>query len=190
MRKSGKYVSRKTVDIICRQMESHAHCGLHINNHEFTISARNSKNHPLTWEFNPLLCPDAVWCSDITYIWTFEGFVYLSHQCDGSVFEKNHFTGVGWDGGGIHVVEVCCKAMSGNVEKRWSSLRQVRYVSESIQKQPRYDSQLFKESISWDNAYIESFHMHFWREDGSSRFKILIMHMHAIDFWIHLKFIL
>ncbi|MCI7790761.1 MAG: hypothetical protein MR531_08325, partial [Lachnospiraceae bacterium] len=26
-------------------------------------------------KFNPEK-PDAVWCSDITYIWTFEGFVY------------------------------------------------------------------------------------------------------------------
>ena len=43
-------------------------------------------------EFNPAH-PDAVWCSDITYIWTFEGFVYLN-QCDGSVFKKNHFLGV------------------------------------------------------------------------------------------------
>ena len=26
--------------------------------------------------------PDAVWCSDITYIWTFEGFVYLTSVMD------------------------------------------------------------------------------------------------------------
>ena len=26
--------------------------------------------------------PDAVWCSDITYIWTFEGFVYLTSIMD------------------------------------------------------------------------------------------------------------
>lgn len=32
-------------------------------------------------DFNPE-CPDAVWCSDITYIWTFEGFVYLTSIMD------------------------------------------------------------------------------------------------------------
>jgi len=35
----------------------------------------------LDGEFNPEH-PDAVWCSDITYIWTFEGFVYLTSVID------------------------------------------------------------------------------------------------------------
>lgn len=35
----------------------------------------------LNEEFNPEH-PDAVWCSDITYIWTFEGFVYLTSVMD------------------------------------------------------------------------------------------------------------
>ncbi|MCX4298217.1 MAG: hypothetical protein OSJ73_14485 [Lachnospiraceae bacterium] len=37
----------------------------------------------LNEEFNPAQ-PDAVWCSDVTYIGTLQGFV----------FEKNHFLGV------------------------------------------------------------------------------------------------
>ena len=32
-------------------------------------------------QFNPAE-PDAVWCSDITYIWTFAGFVYLTNIMD------------------------------------------------------------------------------------------------------------
>ena len=32
-------------------------------------------------KFNPEE-PDAVWCSDITYIWTYEGFVYLTGIMD------------------------------------------------------------------------------------------------------------
>lgn len=32
-------------------------------------------------KFNPDT-PDAVWCSDITYIWTYEGFVYLTSIMD------------------------------------------------------------------------------------------------------------
>lgn len=32
-------------------------------------------------KFNPEN-PDEAWCSDITYIWTFEGFVYLTSVMD------------------------------------------------------------------------------------------------------------
>ena len=32
-------------------------------------------------QFNPVI-PDAVWCSDITYIWTYEGLVYLTSIMD------------------------------------------------------------------------------------------------------------
>lgn len=32
-------------------------------------------------QFNPDF-PDAVWCTDITYIWTYEGFVYLTSIMD------------------------------------------------------------------------------------------------------------
>ncbi len=39
---------------------------------DFSQDRKNILNE----EFNPAH-PDAVWCSDITYIWTFEGFVYL-----------------------------------------------------------------------------------------------------------------
>ena len=35
----------------------------------------------LAGKFNPAE-PDAVWCSDITYIWTFAGFVYLTSIMD------------------------------------------------------------------------------------------------------------
>ena len=35
----------------------------------------------LNEEFNPQE-PNAVWCSDITYIWTYEGFVYLTSIMD------------------------------------------------------------------------------------------------------------
>ena len=32
-------------------------------------------------QFNPE-CPNAVWCSDMTYIWTIDGFVYLTRIMD------------------------------------------------------------------------------------------------------------
>jgi len=44
---------------------------------DFSQELKNILNE----EFNPTQ-PDAVWCSDITYIWTFEGFVYLTSVMD------------------------------------------------------------------------------------------------------------
>lgn len=41
----------------------------------YKIEAKNSElKNILNEQFNPEH-PDAVWCSDITYIWTYEGFV-------------------------------------------------------------------------------------------------------------------
>lgn len=44
---------------------------------DFSIELKNI----LDEEFNPSE-PNAVWCSDITYIWTYEGFVYLTSIMD------------------------------------------------------------------------------------------------------------
>jgi putative transposase len=42
---------------------------------------RSRLRNILKEKFNPEE-PDAVWCSDITYIWTYEGFVYLTSIMD------------------------------------------------------------------------------------------------------------
>ena len=48
------------------------------NNHrDFSSKLHNILNE----QFNPAQ-PDAVWVSDITYIWTFDGFVYLTSIMD------------------------------------------------------------------------------------------------------------
>lgn len=46
-------------------------------NSDFSIELTNILNE----EFNPEE-PNAVWCSDITYLWTYEGFVYLTSIMD------------------------------------------------------------------------------------------------------------
>ncbi|RCX14367.1 helix-turn-helix protein [Anaerobacterium chartisolvens] len=46
-------------------------------NSDFSTKLENILNE----QFNPDE-PNAVWCSDITYIWTFEGFVYLTSIMD------------------------------------------------------------------------------------------------------------
>ncbi|WP_439710641.1 DDE-type integrase/transposase/recombinase, partial [Dubosiella newyorkensis] len=48
-----------------------------------TISKGNDRklHNLLKRQFNPK-DPDSVWCTDITYIWTEEGFVYLTSVMD------------------------------------------------------------------------------------------------------------
>ena len=92
LRKSGEYVSEKTVGNYMRQMGIKAHWVKPYVQTTIDSDFSQKLKNILNEEFNPAH-PDAVWCSDITYIWTFEGFVYLN-QCDGSVFKKNHFLGV------------------------------------------------------------------------------------------------
>lgn len=51
-------------------------------------------------DFNPP-APDSAWCSDITYIWTLKGFVYLTvsdesltlNNYHGFIFTKNYILG-------------------------------------------------------------------------------------------------
>ena len=81
LQKYGEHVSEKTVGNYMRQMGIKAqwvkpYVRTTINS-DFSQKLKNILNE----EFNPEH-PDAVWCSDITYIWTFEGFVYLTSVMD------------------------------------------------------------------------------------------------------------
>ena len=81
LQKSGERVSEKTVGNYMRQMGIKAqwvkpYVQTTIDS-DFSQKLKNILNE----EFNPEH-PDAVWCSDITYIWTFEGFVYLTSIMD------------------------------------------------------------------------------------------------------------
>ena len=81
LRKSGEYVSEKTVGNYMRQMGIKAHwVKPYIQTTKDSDFSQKLKNI-LNEEFNPTH-PDAVWCSDITYIGTFEGFVYLTSVMD------------------------------------------------------------------------------------------------------------
>ena len=81
LRKSGECISEKTVGNYMRQMGIKAqwvkpYIQTTIDS-DFSQQLKNILNE----EFNPDQT-DAVWCSDITYIWTFEGFVYLTSVMD------------------------------------------------------------------------------------------------------------
>ena len=75
--KGGEKIAQKTVANYMRQMGIKAqwvkpYIQTTVNS-DFSTELHNILNE----QFNPDQ-PDAVWVSDITYIWTFDGFVYLT----------------------------------------------------------------------------------------------------------------
>ena len=81
LRKSGECISEKTVGNYMRQMGIKAHWVKPYIQTTIDSDFSQKLKNILNEEFNPAH-PDAVWCSDITYIWTFEGFVYLTSVMD------------------------------------------------------------------------------------------------------------
>ncbi len=81
LRKSGERISERTVGKYMRQMGIRAQWTTPwiatTKDSDFSRELHNI----LDEQFNPDR-PNAVWCSDITYIWTFDGFVYLTSIMD------------------------------------------------------------------------------------------------------------
>ena len=81
LRKTGEVISERTVGTYMRQMGIRAQWSK-----PWTITTKDSDfstelQNILDEHFNPDR-PNAVWCSDITYIWTIDGFVYLTSIMD------------------------------------------------------------------------------------------------------------
>lgn len=90
----------------------------------------NSLNNILDEQFNPE-DPNAVWVSDITYIWTFEGFVYLTSIMD--LFSRKIISWIlSRTLEAVHVVEAVEKAKKMRPVDRpliFHSDRGIQYVS-------------------------------------------------------------
>ena len=81
LRKSGETISQRTVGKYMREMDIRAPW-----TKPWTTTTRDSDfskelHNVLNEQFNPNR-PNAVWCTDITYIWTQYGFVYLNCVMD------------------------------------------------------------------------------------------------------------
>ena len=136
----------------------------------FILSFTNILNE----QFNPAL-PDAVWCSDITYIWTFDGFVYLTSIMD--LYSRKFIDWVlSYTLEAKWVIEAVKRAKkTRNVDKplimhtdRGSQYVSVDYIQATTNMQRSYS----KKAYPWDNACIESFHALIKRE-WLNRFKII-----------------
>lgn len=166
LRKEGEIISEKTVGNYMKEMGIKAQ---YIKPYTVTTidSDFSSKlKNILEENFNPSE-PDAVWCSDITYIWTSEGFVYLTSIMD--LYSRKIISWVlsntleaKW------VIEAVCKAKTvRKVEKPLiiHTDRGIQYVcKEYINATEGMKRSYSKKAYPWDNACIESFHALIKRE--------------------------
>lgn len=174
LQQDGEIISEKTVGNYMRELGIKAQ---YIR--PYTVTTLDSDfsdelKNVLDEKFNPE-DPDAVWCSDITYIWTFSGFVYLTSIMD--LYSRKIISWVLSDTlEAKWVIEAVNKARKvRNVNKPLviHSDRGIQYVCGEYQKATEGMKRSYsKKAYPWDNACIESFHALIKRE-WINRFKIL-----------------
>ena len=81
LRKSGEVISQRTVGKYMREMGIRAQWVKPWTTTTRDSDFSNELHNVLNEQFNPDR-PNAVWCTDITYIWTVDGFVYLNSIMD------------------------------------------------------------------------------------------------------------
>ena len=174
LRKDGEKISEKTVANYMRELGIKAQYikpyTVTTIDPDFSTQLKNILNE----EFNPSE-PDAAWCSDITYIWTFNGFVYLTSIMD------------------LYSRKIIAWTLSDTLEARWvaetirkarerrhverplilHSDRGIQYVCREYKEETQgIQLSYSKKAYPWDNACIEAFHA-LIKRDWLNRFKIM-----------------
>jgi transposase InsO family protein len=172
LRKKGKTVSEKTVGNYMREMGIKAQYVKPYTATTIDPDFDGKLRNILDEEFNPD-APNAVWCSDITYIWTFAGFAYLTSVMD--LFSRKI---VAWTLSttleAAWVVEAVRKAIRerGVKPRVFHSDRGCQYVSSQFREITAGIALSYSAKANpWDNACIESFHALIKRE-WLNRYKI------------------
>ena len=138
----------------------------------------------LNEQFNPAR-PNAVWCTDITYIWTCDGFVYLTSVMD--LYSRKIIAWTLSDNMETScVVETISKAKSRrntDLPLVLHSDRGSQYVSREYRKAAeKFELSYSHKGYPYDNACIESFHSLIKRE-WLNRFQIINLdHAHTLVF--------
>lgn len=173
LREKGETISERTVGKYMNQIGIKAQWVKPYTrttvNPDFSSSLKNILNE----QFNPEQ-PNAVWCSDITYIWTEEGFVYLT-----SIMDLYSRKIIEWTLSetleAVHVADTVRKAMKQRKVTAplvIHSDRGSQYVSEAYRQAAEgLVLSYSKKGYPYDNACIESFHSLIKRE-WLNRFKI------------------
>ena len=118
--------------------------------------------------------PNAVWCSDITYIWTTDGFVYLT-----SIMDLYSRKIIAWTLSRTLEISCVIDTISKAKARRNTELaliihsdRGSQYVFQAYREATANMQRSYsKKAFPWDNACIESFHKLIKRE-WLNRFKI------------------
>ena len=172
LHRQGESIAEKTVGNYMRQMGIKAQWVKPYTVTTIDSDFSSELQNILDEQFNPSR-PDAVWVSDITYIWTYNGFVYLTSIMD--LYSRKIIAWVlSQSLEAIHVVECVNKAKQmRNVTSPlvFHSDRGIQFVSQAFQKVTEgMINSYSKKAYPWDNACIESFHSLLKRE-WLNRFK-------------------
>ena len=174
LRKEGVKIAEKTVGNYMRELGIRAQYVKPYTVTTIDPDFSSGLKNILDEKFDPQE-PDAVWCSDITYIWTFEGFVYLTSIMD--LYSRKIIAWVlsdtleaKWV---VEAVEKAKAARNKNKPRILHTDRGTQYVcrdyAEAAEGMQRSYS---RKAYPWDNACIESFHALIKRE-WLNRFKIM-----------------
>ena len=173
LRQKGETISERTVGKYMKEMGIKAQWVKPWTITTIDSDFSNELQNILDEQFTPER-PNAVWCSDITYIWTTDGFVYLTSIMD--LFSRKI---IAWTLS--QTLEVSCVINTINKAKarRNTKLpliihsdRGRQYVSQAYREATaKMQRSYSKKAFPWDNACIESFHALIKRE-WLNRFKI------------------
>lgn len=173
LRKDGETISERTVGKYMKQIGIRAQWVKPWVNTTKDSDFSNELQNILDEQFNPDR-PNAIWCSDITYIWTIDGFVYLTSIMD--LFSRKI---IAWTLS--ETMEVSCVIDTINKAKARRNTdkplvihsdRGSQYVSKEYRKATaKMQRSYSKKAFPWDNACIESFHSLLKRE-WINRFRI------------------
>ena len=173
MRRKGDRISERTVGKYMRQMGIRACYRKHITHTTKDPDFDSRLKNILERNFQPDR-PDAAWCTDITYIWTYEGFVYLA-----SIMDLYARKIISWTLGKTLEVKWVLETVEKAKEQRCvtkpliiHSDRGIQYTCKGYEEATRGISRSYSaKACPWDNACIESFHALIKRE-WLSRFRI------------------
>ncbi|AGK95170.1 IS3 family transposase [Clostridium pasteurianum] len=173
IQKAGEKISERTVGKYMKELGIKAQ---YVK--PYTVTTKDSDfssklENVLNEQFNPS-APNAVWCTDITYLWTNAGFVYLT-----SIMDLYSRKIIAWTL--TETLAVSCVIDTINKAKKNRKLanpviihsdRGSQYVSKEYQKAAsKMILSYSKKAFPWDNACIESFHAIIKRE-WINRFRI------------------
>lgn len=177
LRNSGETIAERTVGKYMREMGIKAQWIKPWTTTTRDSDFSNELHNVLNEHFNPER-PNAVWCTDITYIWTQDGFVYLN--CVMDLFARKI---IAWTLADTMDVSTVIETINKAKARRNTDLpliihsdRGSQYVSKAWREATESMQRSYSHSgYPYDNACIESFHSLIKRE-WLNRFNIKNYH--------------